>query len=127
MSLILKKAKTTALTIAIDIATDAGRLTGEFTAHARLMTKKEAKALNERLIDEFSRGDIEDLDVALVKGFYERFEGIGNEDGALDDDAAMQAVLEGPYSGHLTSAAVQAFYAQYGEARQGNWKRPRAR
>ena len=122
--LTIKKVETTPIKIAIAIPPENPTIKGSFVGHAKVRSKAENKALLERFQDHEGEGD---ADEALVRELYDRFEGLGNESGALEGDAAFNEVLRGPLSAYLTPAVVQAYYEQYGEARQGNSGRRRTR
>lgn len=122
VTLVIKKVQTAPLKIAVSVP---GLLSGHFTGHAKIRSKPDNKALLERV----EQGDFTDDDNALLHELYDSFEGLpnmsaGNGEEAKGDDA-WKEMLEGPLSSYLSSAATQAYYAQYGEARQGNSGRRR--
>jgi len=108
----------------IDIAIPGGAR-GHFIGHARVRSKADNKALVERYRDFQVEGD---PDEGFVRELYDSFTGLGDADGNdLTGDAAFEAVLKGPFSAFLTPAVVQAYFAQYGEARLGNSGKPHLR
>lgn len=125
-TLIATKAVTTApLKITIAIPPENPQVKGYFTGNAKVRSKTENKALLEKYQDWQGEGD---SDEALVRELYDSFTGLGDDAGnELSGEAAFDAVLRGPLSSYLTPAVVQAYYEQYGEARQGNSARRRSR
>lgn len=124
MLTIPKKIDTAPLKISIAIPAENPTIKGTFIANARLRSKAENKAL----LEKYSNWDGEgDGDEAMVRELFESFEGLGNDDGPLLGEAAFLEVLRGRLSAFLVPAVIQAYYEQYGEARQGNFKRLRGR
>lgn len=125
-TLIATKAIHTApLKITIAIPPENPTIRGYFTGHAKVRSKAENTALLERYQDWSEDGD---SDESLVRELYDGFSGLGDENGQeLSGEAAFDAVLSGPLSAYLVPAVVQAYFAQYGEARQGNSARRRSR
>lgn len=120
-----KTVTTTPLKITIAIPPENPTIKGYFTGHARVRSKADNKALLEKFADWAGEGD---ADEALVRELYDSFSGLGDDAGnELTGEAAFDAVLRGPLSAYLTPAVVQAYYEQYGEARQGNFARRRSR
>ena len=127
MALVLKKASTTAIEIGISLMTDAGKVEGSFIGHARIRTKKDNKEMVERVLAQAESGEIDDADSVLVREIYERFEGLGNDAGAITGEDAFTEVLEGQYSSALTVSAIRAYYEKIGESARGNSKPSRKR
>ncbi len=125
-TLIITKTVTTApLKITIAIPPENPQIKGYFTGHAKVRSKVENKALLDKYQDWQGEGD---SDESLVRELYEGFDGLGDDKGnEITGEAAFDAVLKGPLSAYLTPAVVQAYYEQYGEARQGNFGRRRSR
>lgn len=120
-----KVVSTAPLKITIAIPPENPTIKGYFIGHAKLRSKAQNKDLLEKFQDYAGDGD---NDEALVRELYDRFEGLGDEEGNdLTGEAAFDAVLRGPLSAYLTPAVVQAYYEQYGEARQGNFGKRRSR
>ena len=114
----------TTVPLKIEIAIPGGAR-GHFIGNARVRSKADNKALVERYRDFQGEGD---PDEGFVRELYDSFTGLGDADGnELTGDAAFEAVLKGPFSAFLTPAVVQAYFAQYGEARMGNSGNPRSR
>lgn len=124
MFTVTKKVLTTPIKISVAIPPENPQIKGSFIGHARVRTKGENKALLQRFDPYEGEGDADEV---LIRELYERFEGIANEDGELTGDAAFKELLTGPLSAYLVPAVIQAYYEQYGEARQGNSKRSRGR
>lgn len=127
MGFILKKATTTAITIALSIDTDQGKIEGSFVGHARILTKADAKKTLDSILEQAERGEIADADAALVRAIYDRFEGLENESGKLIGEAAFVEILDGQFSAFLTPAVIRAFYEAIGEVARGNSKPSRRR
>ena len=127
MSMILKKVNTAAVTISLSIDTDAGKIEGSFVGHARIRSKKESMKMLDDALEAAAEGKIEDADAQLVTEIYERFDGLENESGKLEGQAAFAEVLEGQFSAYLIPACVRAYYQNIGESARGNSKRSRAR
>lgn len=124
MFTIPKKVDTAPIKISIAIPPENPQIKGSFTGHAKLRSKAENKALLERFTNYEGDGD---ADSEMVRELYASFEGLGNEAGPLEGEAAFTELLTGSLSAYLVPAVVQAYYEQYGEARQGNSKRSRGR
>lgn len=124
MLTIPKKIDAAPLKIGIAIPPENPQIKGAFTAYAKVRSKAENKAMLERFSNYEGEGD---GDEALVRELFDRFEGLGNENGPLEGDAAFAEVLSGSLSAYLVPAVIQAYYEQYGEARVGNSKRSRVR
>lgn len=124
-TLSIKRIDTLPLRIDIAIPPENPQIKGYFIGHAKVRGKAENKAVVDRALD----GEQErEPDEALVRELFERFDGLGDENGnELTGEAAFAAVLTGPLSSYLTPAVVQAYFEQYGEARVGNSKRRRGR
>jgi hypothetical protein len=122
VTLVMKKVKTAPLKIMMSAT---GVLNGYFTGHAKLRSKPEIKVLSDRMESE----EFKDNDADFMHELFESFEGLPNSsagDGSeAKGDEAWDEVLIGPFSSFLSQAAVQAYFAQYGEARQGNSARRR--
>jgi hypothetical protein len=116
-----KKIDTAPLKITIAIPPENPKIKGYFTGHAILRSKVE----NKELFDRIDAGEVEDEQ--LVRECYESFDGLGNAAGYCEGEAAFVEILTGPNSAYLTPAVIQAYYEQYGEARQKNFKRSRGR
>lgn len=116
-----KKIDTAPLKISIAIPPENPKIKGYFMGHAILRSKVE----NKELFDRIDSGEIEDDQ--LLHELYTGFDGLANEAGYCEGEAAFVEILTGPNSAYLTPAAIQAYYTQYGEARQGNFKRSRGR
>lgn len=116
-----KKIDTAPLKITVAIPPENPKIKGYFTGRAILRSKVE----NKELFDRIDAGDVEDDQ--LLHELYEGFDGLANEAGYCEGEAAFVEILTGPNSAYLTPAAIQAYYTQYGEARQGNSKRLRGR
>lgn len=116
-----KKIDTAPLKISIAIPPENPKIKGYFTGHAILRSKVE----NKELFDRIDSGEIEDDQ--LLHELYTGFDGLANAAGYCEGEAAFVEILTGPNSAYLTPAAIQAYYTQYGEARQGNFKRSRGR
>lgn len=112
-ALTIIETRTAPLTIAVDCA----RAKGSFKGFAVLRTKPENKALLERI----DKGEFED-DAAIVHELFEGFEGL-----PCDAGKEFEFILEGPASAFLTPAVIQAYYEQYGEAKQKNLRPSRGR
>jgi hypothetical protein len=125
--LVIKKANTIEIKINLDVETDTGRLKGTFSGVARLISKPAYRELLLRLTDEQTRGEIEDADEALIRAIYVRFDGLGNETGPLDGDAAFEEVLHGQFSQFLTTAVITEHTRHLQDASQGNFKTRRGR
>lgn len=119
MSLIIKKASTIPVKIDIDITTDAGRIQGHFTGHAKVRSQPEMKAFAARL-NELSKENPDDGEDTLIRDMYTSFEGLANESGPLEGDAAFNEVLAGPLSAHLTRAAMEKYWESLSTSRAGN-------
>ncbi len=121
MSITLKrvKLKTAPLKITVAIPPENPQIKGYITGRAILRSKPENTELFERIDSgELSR------DEDIVRALYEGFDGLGGEDGEeITGEAAFKDILEGEYSAYLVPAVSQAYYDQYGKARQGNYKR----
>lgn len=121
----LRPIATAPIKITIAIPPENPSMRGHFIGNAKLRSKVENKALLEKYQDYDGEGD---ADEAMVRELYDGFTGLGDAEGnALDGEAAFDAVLRGPLSAYLTPAVVQAYYEQYGEARQGNSAKRRSR
>lgn len=122
VTLVVKKVQTAPLKIMLNVN---GVLNGHFTGHAKLRSKPEIKALSDRMDSE----EFKDNDADFVHELYEGFDGLPNTSAGVGEEAkgedAWNEVLIGPFSSYLSTAAVQAYFAQYGEARQGNSGRRR--
>ena len=125
--LVIKKANTIEVKINIDVDTDTGKLKGQFSGFARIISKPAYRELLQKLTEQQTRGEIEDADEALVRAIYERFEGLGNDDGALTGDAAFAEVLSGQYSQFLTTAVINEHTRTLQDASAGNFKTRRGR
>lgn len=119
MSLRVKRITTAALTIAIAIPPENPEIKGSFTAHAVIRSKPE----NTKFFDEVNDGKYDDEQI--IRALFTGFDGIENESGPCTGEAAFEEVLRGDLSAWLTPAAIEAYYAQYGEARRKNSKRSR--
>lgn len=126
MSLIIKTAKTLPVRIDIDIDTNAGRIKGYFTGHAIIRSKPELQGFSEELQTLFADADPK-ADEIVLRRMYERFEGLANESGELDGEAAFREILEGPYSVALTGAAMERYWDAIAGGRPGNSLRRRGR
>lgn len=126
MTLTIKIAKTTPIRIDLDLQTDAGPIKGHFTGHARIRSKPELKAFADRLAKLADDG-VEDAESVILHEMYERFEGLGNEGGALTGEAAFDEILNGALSVHLTRLALDAYWLQLNGGREGNGRPQRAR
>lgn len=126
MSLIIKSAKTMPVRIDVDIDTDAGRIKGHFTGHAVVRSKDELRQFSEELRDLFESAEPKADEIVLRK-MYERFDGLANESGALDGEAAFQEVLAGRYSVALTASAMECYWDAIIGGRAGNSPRRRGR
>ncbi|GMU44168.1 MAG: hypothetical protein IT479_06995 [Xanthomonadales bacterium] len=124
MFTIPKKVHTAPIKISIAIPPENPQVKGSFIAHAKVRSKAENKAMLEKYSNWEGEGD---GDEAMVRELFDRFEGLGNEEGPLEGDAAFAEVLTGSLSAYLVPAVIQAYYEQYGEARQGNSRRLRGR
>lgn len=122
VTLTTKKIDTAPLKIAVAIPPENPQIKGYFVGRAKIRSKAENKALFERI----DSGELSD-DEALVRELYEGFDGLANEQGPCVGEAAFQELLTGHLSAYLVPAVIQAYYEQYGEARQGNSKRSRGR
>jgi hypothetical protein len=121
VTLMVKKVKTAPLKIQLLVP---GVLNGYFTGHAKIRSKPDIKMLSDRIENgEFT----ENGDELLARELYEGFNGIPDIDSGkeLEGEDAWDALLNGPISSYLSPAAVTAYFAQYGEARQGNSGRRR--
>lgn len=122
VTLTTKKIDTAPLKIAVAIPPENPQVKGYFVGQAKIRTKAENKALFERI----EAGELSD-DEALVRELYASFDGLGNDKGECVGEAAFTELLTGSLSAYLVPAVIQAYYEQYGEARQGNSKRSRGR
>lgn len=127
MSLIIKKANTIEIKISLDVETDTGRLKGSFSGIARIISKPAYRELLTKLTEDQASGVIEDADEALIRAIYVRFDGLGNEAGALDGDAAFEEVLHGQFSQFLTTAVITEHTRHLQDASLGNFKTRRGR
>ena len=150
MSFIIKAAKTAPVRIDIDMQTDAGRLKGYFTGHAFTHSKAEMAKLSDwinRLANyvkylngeedaedpsaedrnDFADVTPENADELMLRKLYARFEGLEDETGPLEGEAAFNAVLNGPLSLYLFRAASEAYWSHLADARSGNAQRRRVR
>jgi hypothetical protein len=122
VTLVVKKVQTAPLKIMLNVN---GVLNGYFTGHAKLRSKPEIKALSDRMDAE----EFKDNDAEFMHELYEGFDGLPNSAAGAGveakDSDAWDEVLIGPLSSFLSTAAVQAYFAQYGEARKGNSERRR--
>jgi hypothetical protein len=129
MSLIIKSAKTAPIRIEIDLETDQGAIKGYFTGHAYIRSKPQLAELQQRF-DAMAQQDMAPLvaEEKILREMYARFEGLANEAGPIEGDAAFAELLQGPLSVHLAKAATDAYWSFLsGSARQGNAPRSRAR
>lgn len=139
--LVIKKATTTPIRIPISIPTDAGRIEGHFTGHAivrskqaaallvrdRLLAVKEKEGEADRLREEGNAEatyamlqSIHELEERAVRDMYASFEGLGNETGPLEGEAAFTEILTGQFSVQLTAAVQGAYREKYKEAERKN-------
>lgn len=126
MSLTTKVATTTPVKIEIDLDTNAGRIKGHFTGHARIRSKPQLKEFADRL-QKLADDGADDADGVILREMFTGFDGLANEDGPLTGDAAFEEVLNGPLSVPLTRLAMDAYWAQLNGAREGNARPLRAR
>lgn len=122
-TLITKAIQTAAIKIQVAIPPEKPTIQGFITGHAIIRTRPEQQAL----LDKVDAGDYE-TEEQVLREMYTGFDGLGNEakgDEALTGDEAWTELLTGPLSGYLPTAAIQAYYAQYGDARRKNSKRLR--
>lgn len=117
----LKTVETVPLKISIVIGPT---IQGSITGHAIVRSKPEIRNFFERV----EAGEFKDNDKAMLQELYKGFDGLENEEGVYcEGDMAFDEILTGKFSSYLTPAVIQAYYDHYGEARQGNFKGPRAR
>ena len=122
MSLRIKKIPTGEIKISVAIPPDDPQVRGTFIGNAKIRNKAELKALQERI----EREQMDDE--AIVRELYADFDKLEDEEGrVLTGEASIQEVVKGELSAFLVPAVVQAYYAQYGEARAGNSRPLRAR
>lgn len=106
---------TSTLTIKIAIPPENPKIKGYFKADYVIKSKPEVKAIFERV----ERGEIEE-DETLLRELFSAFHGLGNEKHYLDGEDAWDEVIKGANSSYLVPACIQAYFEQYGLARQGN-------
>lgn len=125
----IKKVDLVPITIKIEIDSNPP-VKGSFIGYAKVRSKPENKALLER-IEKLGTSAVneedKEADEQLIRELYTRFEGIGNDNGPCEGEAAFAEVLTGELSSYLAPAAVGAYYDHYGEARLGNSGRRRSR
>lgn len=142
MSLLIKTAVSVPVRIDIDQDTDAGRIKGHFTGHARIFSPDELQSFSEWTIrlsrhitalkadepvptvdDEFAGITAQNADENLLRRMYLRFEGLADGNGPVEGDEAFRQVCTGPLSFFLYRAASDAFWAYVRDrkaAREGN-------
>ena len=115
VTLRVQKVETAPLTINMAVP---GLLSGYFKGHAKIMSVPDRKALGDRI----DNGDFKDKDEELLREMYTGFDGIPNSQTfePTEGEDAWSEVLRGKWSSYLSMAALQAWYAQYVEARRGN-------
>lgn len=121
MSLILKTAKTTPIPVDFDLETDAGRIKGTFTVHANIRDPKRIEAFTAQIQSS------DDAEEKSLREMIHRIEGLGDESGPLEGDAAFAAVLSGPFALYLKPAVLDAYARHFTRQREGNAPRSRAR
>lgn len=122
-TLITKAISTAAIKIQVAIPPEKPTVQGFFVGHAIIRSKPEQQALLDR-VDNFEF----ETEEQILREMFTGFEGLGNEasgDNALVGEDAWTELLTGPLSGYLPNAAIQAYYAQYADARRKNSKRLR--
>ena len=120
-TLITKVVTTAAIKIHIAIPPEKPTVQGYFTGHAIIRTRPEQKAL----LDKVDNNEFE-TEEQILREMYSSFDGLANDkapDVELTGDDAWVELTTGPVSGYLPTAAIQAYYAQYGDARRKNFKR----
>jgi hypothetical protein len=122
-TLVTKAIQTAAIKIQVAIPPEKPTIQGFITGHAIIRTRPEQQALLEKV----DAGEFE-TEEEVLREMYSGFDGLGNEangDQALTGEDAWNELLTGPLSGYLPTAAIQAYYGQYGDARRKNSKRLR--
>jgi hypothetical protein len=121
-TLITKVIATAALTINIAIPPEKPTIQGCFIGHAIIRSKPE----QQKLLDRVDNNEFE-TEEQVLREMFTGFDGIGREgsDQALEGEEAWTELLTGPLSAFLMSAAMQAYFATYGDARRKNSKRLR--
>jgi hypothetical protein len=122
VTFLVKKVATVPLKISIAIPPEKPTIQGTFIAHALVRTKEENKLLFERV----ELGELTE-DADMIRELFTGFDGIGNENGYCEGEAAFAEILTGANSAYLMPACIQAYYEQYGEAKQGNLRARRGR
>jgi len=122
ITFLTKKIETVPLKISIAIPPEKPVIQGMFIAHAFARTKEENKVLFDRV----DAGELTE-DIDILKSLFQGFDGIGNEKGYCEGEAAFVEIATGPNSAYLVPACIQAYYEQYGEAKQGNLRGRRGR
>lgn len=116
-----KKVDTAPLKITVCIPPENPVLKGYFTGNAIIRDKPTIKAFQERCENE------EVPEEEVLRWMYIGFDGLANDAGYCEGEAAFSEILTGVNSAYLTHAAAQAYWIQYGEARQGNFKKRHGR
>lgn len=115
------KVDTAPLKITLAIPPENPKIKGYFWGRAFVRKQPEIKAYAERLKTE------EVPNEEILRWQYEGFDGLANQVGYCDGEAAFQEILTGENSAYLIPAVSGAYWEHYGEARQGNYKAPRGR
>jgi hypothetical protein len=121
MSLTLKAAKTTPIPVDFDLETDAGPIKGTFTVHAHIRDPKRVEEFAAQILS------TEDAEEKTLREMVARIEGLGDESGPFDSDAAFHAVVHGPFALYLKPAVLGAYARHFNRQREGNAPRSRAR
>jgi hypothetical protein len=121
-TLITKVIATAELPIDVSIPDGKTTLKGRFIGHSIIRSKPE----QQKLLDRVDNNEF-DTEEQVLREMFTGFDGIGREgsDQALEGDDAWAEVLTGPLSSFLVPAAMQGYFAQYGDARRKNSKRLR--
>lgn len=122
-TLVTKAIQTVAIKIQVAVPPEKPEVQGFFIGNAIIRTRPEQQAL----LDRVDNGEFE-TEEQILREMYTGFEGLGTEangDQALTGENAWSELLTGPLSGYLPTAAIQAYYAQYADARRKNSKRLR--
>ncbi|MHB8679004.1 MAG: hypothetical protein ACYC7G_04620 [Rudaea sp.] len=122
VTLTVKKVETAPIKIQVDLNTDAGRITGYITGHAKIRSKAENVAFGEKL----TNGDFPD-DISVLREMYASVDGLGDDSGPIEGEAVWDFLQNDRIGSYIVPGLIKAYFSQYNEARVGNFEKPRAR
>lgn len=116
----LRKTNLITLPVKLKLPTDNPNSFNEGTITVQMLVKSKDE------LAEYRESDM--LDADYIDVLLKKVEGLGDEDGApINDEAAINEVKKGQWSGFLQPAILQTYFEALGESRVKNSKPSRAR